>query len=99
MSKRARHREGPPTRRGGMRTGVVLAIAVVVLGGGAAWLFSSSPHEAAARTPRLAVDRTEVDLGYRRFDSIARVVFTLTNAGDGPLRLAEVPRVKVVQGC
>jgi hypothetical protein len=45
------------------------------------------------------VDRTEVDLGYRRFDTSARVVFTLTNAGDAPLRLTERPPVRVVAGC
>jgi hypothetical protein len=45
------------------------------------------------------MDRTEVDLGYRRFDTPARVVFTLANTGDGPLRVTESPRVKVIAGC
>jgi hypothetical protein len=47
----------------------------------------------------LAVDRTEVDLGYLPFDAPVRVTFTLTNTGDGLLRLVEVPRVKALRGC
>jgi hypothetical protein len=45
------------------------------------------------------VDRADVDLGYRRFDTPARVVFTLSNAGEGSLRLTEAPRVVLKAGC
>jgi hypothetical protein len=53
----------------------------------------------AAGTPRLVVDRTEVDLGNRPFDAPATAVFTLTNAGDGMLRILGEPPVAVVEGC
>jgi hypothetical protein len=45
------------------------------------------------------VDRADVDLGYRRFDTPARVVFTLSNAGESSLRLTEAPRVVLKAGC
>jgi hypothetical protein len=45
------------------------------------------------------VDRTEVDLGSLPFEAPATVVFTLTNAGDGLLRIADVPPVRVLKGC
>ncbi len=99
MSKRANRKDAPPPRRGRTRAVILLGLAAVILGGGGAWWLWSNQDEVTAGTPRLAVDRTEVDLGYRRFDTTARVVFTLTNAGDGPLALANVPRVKAVQGC
>jgi hypothetical protein len=99
MSKRAKGKDVTPSPRGRTRAVILLGLAVVILGGGGAWWVWSNQNEVTAGTPRLAVDRTEIDLGYRRFDTAARVVFTLTNAGDGPLRLAEVPRVKAVQGC
>lgn len=99
MSKRAKMMGGAPSRTGRTRALLVLGVVAVALAGGGAWWLWSGQNEAAAGTPRLAVDRTEVDLGYRRYDTTARVVFTLTNAGDGPLRLAETPRVKAVQGC
>ena len=56
-------------------------------------------EDASVGAPRLAVDRTEVDLGYQRFETPARVTFTLTNVGDRPLRLSQVPQVKAAAGC
>jgi len=66
--------------------------------GGGFWWFSEAP-DASGGTPRLALDRDTVDLGYLPFETPARAVFTLTNTGDGVLRLAEVPRVKAIKGC
>ena len=56
-------------------------------------------HQSAGGQARLVVDRSDVDLGHLRFDTPARVVFTLSNAGDAPLRLKEVPRVVAKAGC
>ena len=55
--------------------------------------------EVAAGSPRLMVDRTEVDLGKRQYDMPARVAFTLSNVGDGVLTILEEPVVAVVKGC
>lgn len=100
MSKRGKHREAEG--RGEMKRRVarwwVGGAVLVVLAGGALW-WRLGPEAGSAGTPRLVVDRTDVDLGDRRFDTLARVAFTLTNAGDSPLRLKEVPPVKVVAGC
>lgn len=85
-------------RRLGWRWVTLGALALISLGGAAAW-WRSAPPEAANGTPRLVVDREVVDLGAFPFEAPARAVFTLTNAGDGPLRLADVPRVSVLKGC
>jgi hypothetical protein len=71
---------------------------LVAVGGGAFWWFSEA-QDTSGGTPRLVMDRTEVDLGHFPFEAPARAVFTLTNAGDGLLRLTEVPPVKVLKGC
>lgn len=42
---------------------------------------------AVVGTPRVAVDRTEIDLGRLPFEQPARATFTLVNAGDGTLTL------------
>ncbi len=99
MSKRSRTKGVRPARRGRARKIILAGLTAALVAGGAIWWLRATPDGAAEGTPRLVVDRTEVDLGYRRFDERARVVFTLTNAGDGPLRLSEVPRVKVAAGC
>ncbi len=99
MSSR-KARQGRPVEAGGRRARwmALVAAGLVVLAGGALWLWLA-PREASGGAPRLVVERTDVDLGYRQFDTPARVVFTLGNAGDAPLRLSEVPRVKVAAGC
>ena len=74
------------------------ALALVAIGAIMVWWLWTAP-EVSGGTPHLVLDREVVDLGYFRFDTPARVVFTLTNAGDGVLKLADVPRVKAVKGC
>lgn len=97
MSKQGT-RTGARRRGGRARWALAAGAIIVAAAAGTLWL-RSAPKEANAGTPRLVVDRTEVDLGYRRFDTRARVVFTLTNAGDAPLRLTESPPVRVIAGC
>lgn len=88
----------PPPRRPGWRRAAFGALVLVALGGGAFWWFWGV-RDASGGTPRLVVDRTEVDLGTLPFETPATVVFTLTNAGDGLLRIADVPPVRVLKGC
>ncbi len=88
----------PPPRRRTWRRVVLGAIVVAAVGAGAAWWLSEAV-DVSGGTPRLVVDREVVDLGYLPFEAPATVVFTLTNAGDGTLRLADVPRIKVLKGC
>lgn len=87
-----------PRRRPRWRWAALAGIVLVAVGAGAFWWFSEA-QDTSGGTPRLVMDRTEVDLGYLPFEAPARVVFTLTNAGDGLLRLADVPPVKVLKGC
>jgi hypothetical protein len=71
----------------------VLVILVVL------FVWARLKSDAPVGVPLLAVDRTEVDLGYQQFETPARVTFTLTNVGDRPLRLSQVPLVKAAAGC
>ncbi|MGE5221881.1 MAG: hypothetical protein ACM3PY_05565 [Omnitrophica WOR_2 bacterium] len=50
-------------------------------------------------SPSLKVDRENVDLGKVRLGNTVDVAFTLTNVGDQPLTLAELPYIEVVEGC
>ncbi len=93
MKKRPEQRR----RKSSGRWIVLVAIAVVVLGLGGWWLWPE-PALAPGGTPKLALDRTEIDLGYLRFNTPAHAAFTITNAGDGLLTLSP-GRVRVVQGC
>ncbi|MBI3003363.1 MAG: hypothetical protein HYY54_07085 [candidate division NC10 bacterium] len=86
-----------PQRRGSRRAVFGLLVSLAV-GGGALWGLWAA-WEAFGGTPRLVVDRSEVDLGSLPFEAPATVVFTLTNAGDGLLKVVEVPPVKALKGC
>lgn len=87
-----------PTQRARWRWAALGAVALVAVGAAAFWWVSERP-DASGGTPKLVVDRAEVDLGYLPFEAPARAVFTLTNAGDGALRLTDALRVKVLKGC
>ncbi|MFQ5828429.1 MAG: hypothetical protein ACE5JD_04650 [Candidatus Methylomirabilia bacterium] len=87
-----------PPRRSRWRWVTFVALVLIAFGGAAFWS-RSEPPDTSEGTPRLVVDRTEVDLGYLPFEAPARVVFTLTNTGDGLLRLAYVPSVRALRGC
>jgi len=86
-----------PSQRRGWRWAASGALALIVVGASALWWSAGSPD--AAGRPRLVVDRTDVDLGDVRFGTPVRVVFRLSNAGDAPLRLKEVPQVVAKAGC
>ncbi len=74
--------------------------AVAALIGVAFWLWPTpGPTTTGAGAPRVAVDRTEIDLGRLPFEQPARATFTLTNVGAGPLTLDGAPPVRAVQGC
>ncbi|MBI2529094.1 MAG: hypothetical protein HYV93_24300 [Candidatus Rokubacteria bacterium] len=86
-----------PSPRRGWRWAASGALALITVVASAFWWSAGSPD--AVGQPRLVVDRTDVDLGDVRFETPARVLFTLTNAGDAPLHLKEVPRVLAKAGC
>lgn len=93
-------RAGNVTATERRRGWAVVAATVVALIGVAFWLWPTrGPTMTGAGTPRVAVDRTEIDLGRLPFERPARATFTLSNLGDGPLTLAGSPPVRVVEGC
>jgi hypothetical protein len=85
-------------RRDRIRRVILGGLILIAAGGAAIWWYAASPGTLSG-TPRLVVDRTDVNLGYLRFSSRASATFTLTNAGDGPLVVQDVPRVIVKAGC
>jgi len=76
----------------------VVAGSVLLVGVAAFWWLSEAQNPSGA-TPRLEAAKTEVDLGDFPFDKMARAVFTLTNGGDGPLKILDVSPVRALQGC
>jgi hypothetical protein len=76
--------------------------AVVLLAGAAVALYvwwPATADEPARGTPRLVIDRREVDLGPFRYGVQATAVFTLANTGDAPVKVLGAPTVTAVKGC
>jgi hypothetical protein len=97
MGKDRRRRSGQfQSTRWGSRA--LVALVVVVLGAGAGW-WAWPTSDAEGGTPRLVLDRDSVDLGTLRFETPTSARFTITNTGDGMLKISDVPRVRAVEGC
>lgn len=91
-------RKPPRPRRPKWHWAALAGVVLIAAGLGTFWWLSEAQSPSGGK-PRLVVDRTEVDLGDFPFERPAKAVFTLTNAGDGALRVLEVPSVSVLQGC
>src|SRR5574341_1450286 len=79
----------PAPRRSSWRWVVAGGVLLVAVG---AFCWFSEAQRPSGGTPRLVVDRSEIDLGYFPYGRWATAVFKLSNAGDGTLRLTEDPR-------
>ncbi len=95
----AKHARKPvPPKRPRWRWAALGVVVLAALGAGAFWWLSEAQDTPGGK-PRLVLDREVVDLGDFPLEAQARVVFTLTNAGDGLLRPDGGPRVEAVKGC
>ena len=95
---REKQTKEPQARRRPWRLVAGGALLLIAAGAASFWWLSEAQN-GPGRGPRLAVDRTEVDLGDLPFNAPARVAFTLTNAGGALLTLSENPPVRAVKGC
>jgi hypothetical protein len=96
-----------PRRRSRSRP-TFLLVAAIAVGAlmtllGAITLLSGSGVTRAAieisGQPRLRVDRQAIDFGDVPLGRSIEAAFVLTNVGDQPLHLTQVPYVEVVEGC
>jgi hypothetical protein len=74
--------------------GKALIVVALVVAAGAAW-WAMTPEE----PPRLEVDRQAIDFGDVPFGHWVTATFTLRNTGRGPLRIADAPKVRALEGC
>ena len=104
MRKKSVHKRNQANPRSFPLLALVIAGALVLFIGGGLLVRNSSQARPAVEpqvtgSPRLAVDRTEVDEGYVRFNVPVRTTFRLSNVGDQPLRFLGQPQVELVEGC
>ncbi|HEX9115623.1 MAG TPA: hypothetical protein VGA61_06110 [Anaerolineae bacterium] len=97
---RAATRRGVPAVAWIALGGLILVLAGLLLTRQSLSSTATAPagHLVAGK-PKLAVDRETIDLGRVPLDKPVTATFKLTNLGDQPLKLAEVPAVQVVKGC
>ncbi|MCQ3972087.1 MAG: hypothetical protein DPW09_01430 [Anaerolineae bacterium] len=87
----------PVTQRSWLLWVVVAGVFLIV--GGLSYILIVGVNGAETGTPKLVVDRTEVDEGYQKLGATVRTTFKLRNEGDGTLRVVDQPQVKAVEGC
>lgn len=93
--RKSQRKQEPQIARPRWMWGVV-AVAVLLLGGGLVMLWPSSQQ---AGTPKVVVEQTVVDEGYQTYSTRVRSAFRISNAGDGPLTILGAPEVRLVEGC
>ena len=81
------------------RLWAVAGVAVILVVSGLAMLLIFDTNSPEDGTPKVVVDRTEIDEGYQKLNSTIRTSFTLRNEGDGTLRILGEPQVELVEGC
>ena len=101
--KRKQQRRQSPARqipRVLMAAGGLTAIILVVLAVAQPWSADLPPATPqVVGSPRLTVDQTTIDAGYKKYDVPIRTAFRLRNVGDQPLKIVDTPQVRLVQGC
>jgi len=97
LARAATPKQRAPRRSIG-RWAALAVVALIAVGATAYWWLSEAQNTPGGR-PRLVVDRPEIDLGSFPFETWAKAVFTLTNAGNGTLQILEELRVGVLEGC
>ena len=77
--------------------------AFVALGGlliiGAIFVFSNGGSADSGGTPTIAVEESNIDLGYIKLGEYRSLNIKVTNTGDGTLRFKEQPYIEVLEGC
>ena len=100
MSKKGRKKSSaaqPATQRSWLLWAVVAGVFLII--GGLSYILIVGVNGSETGTPKLIVDRNEVDEGYQKLGATVHTSFKLRNEGDGTLRILDQPQVKVVEGC
>ena len=98
-------KEGKGIFRAIMALGGIVAVALASClvwslstgGGDAGGAAKVTPEVTGA--PKLKADRDAIDLGDIKLGNTVEAAFTLSNAGDRPLLIAEKPYIEVLEGC
>ena len=99
MKKRIRTK-GRAHRPTSLRARVVVGAAVIVTAAAGWALWSGAPPAVwTGAPPRVDIAQRVIDLGDVPFERWVTAEFTVRNAGARPLRIADAPRVRVVEGC
>ena len=78
---------------------VAIALALVLIVGGAAALLITDSAMPATGTPKLVIDQTVIDEGYQTNNTPVQTAFNIRNEGDGPLQVLGEPQVELIEGC
>ena len=82
----------------------LVAGALLLIAGGGLVIFNSTGSSTTtsadgAGVPKLAVDTTNIDEGYLKYNTPIQTAFRLQNVGEQPLKILSQPQVKLVEGC
>ena len=95
MSKQSR-KQGNKSR---LPLVLIIAAGVVLIAAGIFFARQGSGSPESGGTPKIAVDREEIDYGEVKLDTPLVFTINVTNTGDGVLRFKDAPYIEVQEGC
>ncbi len=82
---------------------VLAVLGLVVIGAAVLITLANGPAPGfdpeVSGSPVIKVEQPSYDLGDQTLNTVAEVTYEITNVGDEPLRILDVPEVQVLEGC
>ena len=100
MSQSKRRRTSPSTSTQPRNALPLILLGLIVLVAAVFFALRNNSEKAGSGgTPRVSVDKKQLDFGDQHFGQSVAAIFSITNTGTGTLKINQPPYIEVKEGC